>query len=181
MGDFGLGIGLYFATLLALAVLTLIAGLVNVPNILYFASDEYSDGQTTITNPLLKGSAICTRTKWVPCIDCNFTTQDFAQDRFCSYSLSSGNNDDDDYVHGSSFITFALKNDCDGATIQQGLINYCTMFVMLIGIVFLNRYQKKMQVKFDEDEQTAQGRNHGLVAVLGCTFVFPLYTLVGSD
>ena len=154
MGDFGIGIGLYFSTLLALAVLTFVAGLVNIPNMLYFLSEDYSDGQTSITNPLLKGSAICTRTQWVPCIDCNITTQDFAENRFYSYDVSS--HDDDSY--GSSVVSFALKNECDGATMQQGLINYSTLIVVLIGILVLNRYQKRMQVKFDEDEQTAQGK-----------------------
>eukprot|EP00978_Attheya_sp_CCMP212_P011031 scaffold26928_cov46-Attheya_sp.AAC.1 len=70
MGDFGLGIGLYFTTLRALTILTLVAGLVNIPNLIYFQSDEYSDSQPGVTI-FLKGSAICTNTVWVPCPDCN--------------------------------------------------------------------------------------------------------------
>jgi|AntRauTorckE5430_2_1112549.scaffolds.fasta_scaffold05990_3 hypothetical protein len=45
MGDFGLGVGLYFSTLRAMTVLMLLAGLMNIPNFLYFGSDEYSNSQ----------------------------------------------------------------------------------------------------------------------------------------
>ena len=61
MGDFGLGYGVYFSTLRYYALLCLLAGLLNIPNLLYFASDEYSSaGQNNTISPLLKGSAICT-------------------------------------------------------------------------------------------------------------------------
>lgn len=59
MGDYGLGYGLYFSTLRSFAILSFLTGLLNLPNLLYFASDEYSNGQPEIA-PLLQGSAICT-------------------------------------------------------------------------------------------------------------------------
>ena len=59
MGDFGLGYGLYFSTLRSFAVLSFLVGLLNLPNILYFASDDYSIGQSGVA-PTLRGSAICT-------------------------------------------------------------------------------------------------------------------------
>lgn len=55
MGDFGLGFGLYFATLRAVGIVTLIAGLVSLPNILYFRSSEYSNRQEGV-HWALKGS-----------------------------------------------------------------------------------------------------------------------------
>ena len=45
MGDFGLGIGLYFSTLRAITVLTFLAGCLNIVNFQYFASSQYSQGQ----------------------------------------------------------------------------------------------------------------------------------------
>ena len=69
MGDFGVGIGLYFTTLLGMVFITLVAGLINIPNILYFAGNEYSNGQLGV-NWALKGSAVCTETVWVPCPSC---------------------------------------------------------------------------------------------------------------
>jgi hypothetical protein len=58
LGDFGLGYGLYFSTLRAFAVLSFFAGIINIPNLLYFASEEYSPGKELA--PFLQGSAICT-------------------------------------------------------------------------------------------------------------------------
>lgn len=55
MGDFGLGFGLYFATLRAVGIVTFIAGLVSLPNILYFRSFEYSNRQEGV-HWALKGS-----------------------------------------------------------------------------------------------------------------------------
>ncbi len=61
MGDFGLGYGLYFSTLRSYAILSFLIGILNLPNLIYFASDEYSKGQNEIATTL-KGSAICTGT-----------------------------------------------------------------------------------------------------------------------
>lgn len=138
MGDFGLGIGLYFSTLRALTILTFLAGLLNIPNLIYYSSDEYSDGQHEVPN-LIKGSAICTREVWVPCEGC--LAEDFEGHR---------------WANTSSGLVFALRNACVGATFQQGMINYGTLLLVLVGILVLNRYQKKCEIAFDEDEQTAQ-------------------------
>lgn len=62
LGDFGLGYGLYFSTLRAFSLLCFITGLLNIPNLLYFASEDYSLDQGNLTSSLLKGSAICTGT-----------------------------------------------------------------------------------------------------------------------
>ena len=142
MGDFGLGIGLYFSTLRALTVLTFIAGLINVVNIMYFRSDEYSNGQTKVNN-LIRGSAICTDTAWVPCPTC--------ADTLPSVRLMVGTN-----VATGENVTLGLKNMCEAATLEQGFVNYATLIFVIIGTFFLNMYLKKSEVAFDEDEQTAQ-------------------------
>jgi hypothetical protein len=69
MGAFGIGIGLYFSTLLGVSFITLVAGLINLPNIMYFAGDEYSNGQPGVSWSL-RGSAVCTEMVWVPCPTC---------------------------------------------------------------------------------------------------------------
>lgn len=143
MGDFGLGIGLYFSTLRALTVLTFLAGLINVPNIMYFRSQEYSNGQTSIPQTFIQGSAICTDTAWVICPTCsNFLPAD---------RLANATN-----VLTGEQVTLGLKNMCDAATLEQGFVNYATLIFVIIGTYFLNRYLKRMEVAYDEDEQTAQ-------------------------
>ena len=67
--DFGLGIGLYFLTLLDVVILTLWPDS-TPPNILYFSSKEYSQRQPGVTL-LLKGSAICTYPTLAPCPCCD--------------------------------------------------------------------------------------------------------------
>jgi hypothetical protein len=148
MGDFGLGIGLYFSTLRAMTVLTLLAGLINIPNLIYFSGPDYSESQPGV-NPLLQGSAICTNQVWVPCPDCSVSDFEDDKDRL-AVSTRAGENDN------SANLTFALRNACEGATLQQGLVSYGTLICVLLGIVAMNAYQKYREIKYDEDEQTAQ-------------------------
>lgn len=147
--DFGLGIGLYFSTLRAITILTMLAGFINFVNFQYFSGNEYSEGQPGLTPVTLLGSAICTNKVWVPCPDCNLTDWENDQDKLAFVETQN--------VFGETeTLTFALRNDCVGATIQQGMVNYATLLFVLVGILVMNIYQKHMEVKYDEDEQTAQ-------------------------
>lgn len=152
LGDFGLGIGLYFSTLRAIMVLTLLAGILNTANFLYFSSDEYNNplNPSVVSATLLKmvvGSAICTDTSWVLCNDgsCSSNTDAFPG------RIGIGTN-----TITNQNATFVLQNNCIGATIQQGMISYATLLFIMIGTIILNVYLTRMEVAFDEDEQTAQ-------------------------
>jgi hypothetical protein len=155
LGDWGLGIGLYFSTLRAITILTLCAGLLNIGNIRYFHGDDYSGGQDDVELSFTKGSAICTEENaiWVPCPDCPVDDSNlFASDRLRENVLRENvvNN-----VTQAS-MTFVLKNLCDGPTLQQGFINYATVLFIIVGIGGLSLYLNRQEVKYDEDEQTAQ-------------------------
>lgn len=148
MGDFGIGIGLYFSSLRAIAFITFVAGCINIPNILYFAGEDYSANQPGVST-LLKGSAICTEQVWVPCPTCD--VEDFGQAR--------------DRIAGAATVTpdgelqtlvFAKKNTCDGATMMVGICNMASLGFILLAIVILSIYQRRKQIEFDEQEQTAQ-------------------------
>ena len=142
---------MYFSTLRAITVLCVICGLINLPTILYFASDEYNlkDTVNTTIPTLLQGSAICLDQSWVPCEECDCSDEDQWPDPDrCVTGISSTSN--------STSLTFALKNNCDGATLQNGFVNYGTMIVVLLGTLLLAKYLKQQEVQFDEDEQTAQ-------------------------
>jgi hypothetical protein len=140
LGDFGLGIGLYFSTLRAMSLMAIAAGIIHIPNLMYFASEEYSNGQPEV-NDALKGSAICTKTEWVPCPNC---TQDQFQDHSRIVDITNAN------------ATFAMKNLCEGATYQTGFVNLACLIFILAAIMVFSEYMKRAEVKFDEDEQTAQ-------------------------
>ncbi|KAI2497599.1 Calcium-activated chloride channel [Fragilaria crotonensis] len=149
MGDFGLGIGLYFSTLRALTILTFLAGLLNIPNFIYFSGPEYSNSQPGIPD-LLKGSAICTVKQWVPCEGCQ--TKNFDRHRFAT-AVSVQN---ETGIFTPVNATFALKNDCADIALEQGMINYGTLLFIIFGIMVINFYQRRKEIEFDEDEQTAQ-------------------------
>ena len=163
LGDFGLGIGLYFSTLRAITVITLLATILNIPNFIYYASSEYTPGisnfNSTTTGLLssvpkqLQGSAICTDVSWVICPECNTTTSVaphlyFPNNRRAyGYDGATGRNVSD---------VFYLRNNCATPSIQTSMINYATIILFLVGTIGLNIYLQKMEVAFDEDEQTAQ-------------------------
>lgn len=148
MGDFGLGVGLYFSSLRAIALITLIAGLINLPNILYFASDAYSAKQPDV-NFLLKGTAICTEQVWVPCPTCPINNYENARYRIAGTTTVTPDGE-------LQTLVFAKKNTCDGATMNVGIVNIASLGFIMLAVAVLSVYQKKKQVQFDEQEQTAQ-------------------------
>jgi len=67
LGEFGLGIAMYFETLRLLCVTFFLCGLFQTQSISYYKSVEYSDTQVGVPGGL-RGSAMCTRTRNV-CVD----------------------------------------------------------------------------------------------------------------
>mmetsp|Transcript_9293 Transcript_9293/g.15873 ORF Transcript_9293/g.15873 Transcript_9293/m.15873 type:complete len:1352 (-) Transcript_9293:1785-5840(-) len=148
MGDFGLGVGLYFSSLRAIALISLVAGLINLPNILYFASDVYSANQPDV-NFLLKGSALCTEQVWVPCPTCPIDKYENSRDRIAGTTTVTPDGE-------LQTLMFAMKNTCDGATMNVGIVNLATLGFIMLATIALSAYQKRKVVEFDEQEQTAQ-------------------------
>jgi len=142
-----LGIGLYFSTLRAITVITFIAGLINLPNILYFASSDWvpDSSEQDDLPPLVQGSAICFDQTWVPCPTCDCNDRDRWEKNRCGNATSAD----------GEILTFALRNNCT-ITEELGVVNYATMILVLIGTLFLAEYLRRQEVQFDEDEQTAQ-------------------------
>eukprot|EP00980_Cylindrotheca_fusiformis_P003466 scaffold774_cov75-Cylindrotheca_fusiformis.AAC.3 len=97
---------------------------------------------------LMKGSAVCTQTAWVPCMDC-----------ICSSSDQGWHRTERCEVRGN--LTFVVKNQCMEDDYSKlwvlGLINYAVLVFLVISIYFaLGRHLDKEAIVFDEDEQTAQ-------------------------
>eukprot|EP00580_Thalassiosira_gravida_P016537 CAMPEP_0201659950 /NCGR_PEP_ID=MMETSP0494-20130426/2690_1 /ASSEMBLY_ACC=CAM_ASM_000839 /TAXON_ID=420259 /ORGANISM="Thalassiosira gravida, Strain GMp14c1" /LENGTH=774 /DNA_ID=CAMNT_0048137655 /DNA_START=1861 /DNA_END=4185 /DNA_ORIENTATION=+ len=112
---------------------------------IYFASTEYSNGQAGVAIAL-KGSAVCTVKEFVPCPSC--TIENFAGVPHRIATAASQYNDED--------LVFVVKNHCDGAKLPLALVNYATLLFVIYGMSRINRHLKEQEVKFDEDEQTAQ-------------------------
>uniref|UniRef100_A0A7S4APN5 CSC1/OSCA1-like cytosolic domain-containing protein n=1 Tax=Pseudo-nitzschia australis TaxID=44445 RepID=A0A7S4APN5_9STRA len=162
LGDFGLGVGLYFSSLRIFILITFICGLISLPNIMYFASEDYDPVKAngvhrniTFSNFLEIGSATCHTTEWVPCLECECRVSGdsgsqqgrFPQSRCSNSTLTDGT---------STPLVFALKNECDGAKWELAATNYATVIFMLLAVMVLGWIMRKEEVSFDEDEQTAQ-------------------------
>lgn len=147
-GDFGIGVGLYFSSLRVVAFITLIAGCINLPNILYYASDAYSNSQPGV-NYLLKGSAICTEHVWVPCPTCNISKFYYSRSRVAGTATVTSDGE-------LQTLVFALKNACDGAPFRVGIMNMASLGFIILSFGALSLYQRQKQITYDEREQTAQ-------------------------
>ena len=134
--DFGIGVRLYFSTLLVLSANLLVAGFFNVPLMNYFWN--YAAGGKEGIDNSIRGSAICDDNQWVQCDSC---TNEYDYD-YEAYRLDGGN---------------ALKNTCNVEDwLVPGVMSYIGTVVLLClcGFWFFH-VQRKAEVAFDEDMQTA--------------------------
>ena len=130
LGDWGIGWGLYFASLRGLMVLCFVAGLCSLPNMLFFAGKSYSGGQEGVP-PILASSAICTDSDWVVCPRCaGLTRVELPYDRL-GYAFNEEINLN---------MTFAIKTNCDGATLNTGMVHFGILLLVCLGLFLLNRY-----------------------------------------
>lgn len=144
LADFGIGVGMYFFTLRALAIVMLIAGIINIPNMIYFAGERFSSVDSGIFLWSLQASAICTDTKWVPCPTC--TLSDW--ERF---------SETDRYAETKDGLSFLKINNC---TIEQWnlKIAYACFIFVCVAVYLISRYACRKEQEFDFASQTASGK-----------------------
>ena len=141
--EFGIGLDCYFATLKMLSLVMLIAGLINLPSMIFYASTEYSaNGQSSVPSTLV-GSALCTTHEWVVCRDC--VADDFRLDEEEMTRLG----------FAADGTTLVKRNDCHGAEMKQGLVNYATAFFLMTAFVLMSLFLNAREVRSDEDKITA--------------------------
>jgi hypothetical protein len=63
--EWGIGVDQYFVTLRLMAVVLLIAGLIHLPNLVFYRSSEYCSASKSDISWSLQGSAVCTSYEWV--------------------------------------------------------------------------------------------------------------------
>jgi len=149
LNDWGIGIALYFNTVRIMAVGLLLAGLLSIHNLLFYASDEYdydrwSNRSMFISDLSLMGSAICTSKEWVVC-DYDYCDTQILSENGILYAK--------DETSGRIFVE---KSNCgDAANMKNGMYNYGAMLLLLLITILFNIYQSKKQVLFDEDKITA--------------------------
>ena len=139
-------------------MITLLAGIISLPNMMYFSSEEYQPTQYTKNFArLVQGSAICNYTTWVPCPNCNCSNSDEWEDPTRCGIVDLANKDGEfGAAENNNNMTFALRNNCIAPTITIGMVNYATMILTLLSTIGLAEFLRRSEVYFDEDEQTAQ-------------------------
>jgi len=144
LGDFGIGVGLYFSTLRYFAIMAFLAGLINIPALTYFNSDDYSPTGREDLPYLLRLSAICTQDTWQPCPTC--TESDW--DRFPASS------NDRFAVGDTSGLTYIKVNNCRPGN-SFGISTYISLIFVILAVYLINYLQRKHAVDFDKNEQTS--------------------------
>lgn len=144
--EWGIGVDLYFSSLRLMALAVLIAGIINIPNIMFYAStaysattqQEYYRNSHSASSWSLIGSAICTTGKWAVCPTCTVDDFDFEQ----SFRIGKADN-------GAVIV---LQNGCKGGNLQQGTINMLTLVFLSIYLGLTALYLRHRAIRFDEDK-----------------------------
>jgi hypothetical protein len=138
IGDFGIGLLLYFRMLISLGVLAFVLGMAACQNITRFASDDYSNGQPSLPSvSILRGSAVCDDYEAV-CVSeagCD-----------CTFDRETGT------ISGDGCM---LKLDCP-LTKGQGFTDLAIAIIFLLFNMYLSWKHENITTKADESEQTAQ-------------------------
>eukprot|EP00586_Coscinodiscus_wailesii_P003443 CAMPEP_0172485718 /NCGR_PEP_ID=MMETSP1066-20121228/13867_1 /TAXON_ID=671091 /ORGANISM="Coscinodiscus wailesii, Strain CCMP2513" /LENGTH=987 /DNA_ID=CAMNT_0013251149 /DNA_START=47 /DNA_END=3010 /DNA_ORIENTATION=- len=142
MADFGIGVGLYFNTLKVVALICLIAGLINIPSMMYYNSSEYSTTRLgEEAHWSMTGSAVCTNQTWAPCPGC---TKDDWIGPFESKNRYTE-------VDGRKFIK---TNQCF-VGFEPGFENWISLLFIFVSLVIMAYFQRKKETQFDLIQQTA--------------------------
>lgn len=140
LGDFGISIGVYFWLQRVLCGVMFLAGLMSIPNILYFMSDEYGQNPADIDYKTV-GSAICTDTEWVPCPTCE------EEDWTGIFGGASR------FATTDDGLVFVLRNYCT-IRLREGIVALATMVFVAVAVIFVNYNAGQRAIDLDENEQT---------------------------
>lgn len=141
--EWGTGVDLYFMSLRFFAVLMLVAGLINIPSIKYYATGDYNGGKARDVSLLMKGSAVCTNTEWVVCTDCKADDWDRDKERYAIGLDPDGTE-----------VVLTLRNFCRGADTINGVTNFVTLLLVIVSVSIFSYYLRLREVRYDEDKVT---------------------------
>jgi hypothetical protein len=140
--EWGIGIDLYFSTLLIMALVLLLAGLIHLPNLIFYRSSDYSSTAKEDLSWSLKGSAVCNTTEWVVCKDCKESEWHAFEEK-------------DRIAFAPNGPVLVLQNLCNGGELPQGLVNLSVLFFLVVVLCLLAAYLGAREVRFDEDKLTS--------------------------
>lgn len=142
MADFGIGVGMYFQSVQFFGYVCLLAGVISIPMMRYYASDTYSPGHDggsgweAFTNSF---SAVCTDLQFKPCPNCPKE----GDDNFIEGHMME--------EHGMSFI---LTNRCELSS-AFGYYAFAAIMFVTASVYYFVYLQRKYRIELDESEQTS--------------------------
>jgi hypothetical protein len=154
---FGVSIRMFFATLLVFSGILGVAGLLNIPLMVYFwgyanhqdhnNNNNNKDGVDYMgVGKMIRASALCDATEWVECSTCADNI-----DEFPSYRLDTTSNNDDNWN------VYVRRNDCNfEGFLSPGICSFtATLLILILTAFFVFRKQRQAEIVFDEQIQTA--------------------------
>jgi hypothetical protein len=132
LSDWGIGMGMYFSTLSSLTVIFFLAGILSIPNIVYYSSDQYDSNRQNNFSLLkiLKFSTICTSREWVKCDGCDSNEWDNIFTK--SYYGTA-----EDPTTGEN-VTLINQTTCLPAQFTQGMWNLGVLFLLIVCVSLYN-------------------------------------------
>ena len=164
LSDWGIGMGMYFSTLQATFFIFLIAGLINVANIVYYSSAKYDPGTDGLQKSDLivmqQLSMVCTDREWVVCSEPK-DVEDTCRDHGEGDDRDIWNNIFTKSYFGTAFdengdeVTLINQTTCEPANFPQGIVNYVTLLFLIVSMSLFFWFLSKKEVRFDADNTTA--------------------------
>jgi hypothetical protein len=137
-----------------MAFVLLIAGLIHLPNLMFYRSNEYSPLEKAGISLSLQGSAVCTNYEFVVCSDCLdkkwYNQPEGGQRIGYSYNAATGAN-----------TTLIERFDCKGGYLAQGIVNWVCLLFLVFSMVLIHLYLGAREVRFDEDKYVEEENWNG--------------------
>eukprot|EP00591_Stephanopyxis_turris_P011862 CAMPEP_0195512972 /NCGR_PEP_ID=MMETSP0794_2-20130614/4743_1 /TAXON_ID=515487 /ORGANISM="Stephanopyxis turris, Strain CCMP 815" /LENGTH=976 /DNA_ID=CAMNT_0040640871 /DNA_START=140 /DNA_END=3070 /DNA_ORIENTATION=+ len=142
LGDFGIGIGLYFTSVICFAVITFLAGILNIYSMWHFWKDDSGFGDSWVNTReslplLLRGSAICTKTEWVDILNCDSIPPKFPPGRV--------------YYNKGDDNCQMLRNVCGDMT-EAGIMSWITLLFIAGAMYYIFFVVQRKQESFLDEE-----------------------------
>ena len=151
LADFGVGVGLYFHCLKWMSIITFLAGLINLPVMIYYSSDEYNvdyDGRIYEVGEILRGSAICTDTRFMPCPTCvrdDWDAFPSTYDRIAYLVANETDGGDGGDGDGALLLPMIAVNFCNVEG-EEGMFVLVSLIFVCLSVLAYGRYGLRKEV-----------------------------------
>ena len=133
LSDWGIGMGMYFSTLSSIGTILLLAGILSIPNIIWYGNG-YDPSPNRNMNfslmTILRFSAICTTREWVKCDGCD---ADIWNNTFTENYYGRGL----DAATGET-ATLINRTTCLPAQFAPGMWNFGVLLLLILCITAYN-------------------------------------------